>query len=170
MFLSLVSSASDPDEVCSSFRSGCIVSSLSVSLQNGIRFFIHPLPSKVFRLCYLRPTINFRPSIDFVGFTLLYRLVFCLSLGIIFSAMGVVFIRFNKAVMLNLPIYLLVSACQPDLALCTVTQFKYDNSLSFAIERLPFALCDRFRLAVEGYFCGLHSVCFVTYLDVTRLI
>lgn len=70
---------------------------------------------------------------------------------------------------LSLPIYLLVSACQPDLELYTVTQFKYDNSLSFAIEGLPFAPYDRFRLAVEGYFCGLHSVYFATYLDVTEL-
>ncbi|CBN56335.1 hypothetical protein OSCI_2990024 [Kamptonema sp. PCC 6506] len=37
---------------------------------------------------YLRPTRSFRPLLDSVGLTLLYRLVLCSQLGVIYSAMG----------------------------------------------------------------------------------
>lgn len=49
---------------------------LSIPLQDGVRFFSHPLPSRGFCLCYLRLTKSNRPLLDSVGLTLLYRLVF----------------------------------------------------------------------------------------------
>jgi len=97
---------------------------LSNSLQASIRFLIHPLPSREFGRRYLGLTGSIRPLLDSVGFTLLRRLVVCSSLDAVSSAMGVVFTRFNENRALNLPIYLLVRAYQPDLALCDVTQFK----------------------------------------------
>ena len=97
---------------------------LSNSLQASIRFLIHPLPFREFDRRYLGLTGSIRPLLDSVGFTLLRRLVVCSSLDAVSSAMGVVFTRFNEIRALNLPIYLLVRAYQPDLALCDVTQFK----------------------------------------------
>lgn len=70
--------------------------SLSGSLQVSIRFFFHPLPTREFRLCYLRPTKSYRPLLDSVGLTLLCRLVFQSPLGAIFSAVEIMFTRFTK--------------------------------------------------------------------------
>ncbi len=78
---------------------------LSGLLQTSIRFFFHPLPSREFRLCYLRPTKSNRPLLDSVGLTLLYRLVFYPLLGAIYSAMEVMFIRFIDGQAIN-PIHL----------------------------------------------------------------
>lgn len=64
---------------------------LSDSLQASVRFFFHPLPSRDFRPCYLRPTKSYRPLLDSVGLTLLCRLVFQFSLGTIYSAVEVLF-------------------------------------------------------------------------------
>lgn len=66
---------------------------LSNPLQTRIRFFFHPLPSKEFGLCCLGLTKSIRPLLDFVGLTLLYRLVVCFPLGGIYPAMGFLFIR-----------------------------------------------------------------------------
>lgn len=59
---------------------------LSGSLQASIRFFSHPLPSKGLCLRCLRPTRSNRPLLDLVGFTLLYRIVVCSSLGAVYPA------------------------------------------------------------------------------------
>jgi hypothetical protein len=61
---------------------------LSGSLQASIRFFFHPLPSREFRPCYLRPTKSNRPLLDSVGLTLLCHLVFLSPLGAVYSAVG----------------------------------------------------------------------------------
>ena len=90
--------------------------SLSGSLQASIRFLLHPLPSRDFRPCGLRPTRSYRPLLDSVGLTLLYRLVFCSLLGVIYSAVGLLFTRMLKPVLKILPTYLLVGAYQPYLA------------------------------------------------------
>jgi hypothetical protein len=120
---------------------------LSNSLQASIRFLIHPLPSREFGRRYLGLTGSIRPLLDSVGFTLLYRLVVCSSLDAVSSAMGIVFTRFNENRALNLPIYLLVRAYQPDLALCGVTQFKqqftsvhHRRTPSCSITRLGYQL------------------------------
>jgi hypothetical protein len=63
--------------------------SLSGSLQVSIRFFLHPLSTKDFRLCCLRPTKSYRPLLDSVGLTLLCRLVFQSPLGAIFCAVAI---------------------------------------------------------------------------------
>jgi len=68
--------------------------SLSCSLQTGIRFLLHPLPSKGFCLRYLGLTRSNRPLLDLVGLTLLYSLVVCSLVGVVFSAMGIVFTRY----------------------------------------------------------------------------
>ena len=113
---------------------------LSNSLQASIRFLIHPLPSREFGRRYLGLTRSIRPLLGSVGFTLLYRLVVCSSVDAVSSAMGILFTRFNEIRALNLPIYLLVRAYQPDLALCEVTQFKQQFTKMFIIEELPLAL------------------------------
>lgn len=113
---------------------------LSNSLQASIRFLIHPLLSRGFDRRYLGLTGSIRPLPDSVGLILLYRLVVCSSVDAVSSAMGFVFTRFNENRALNLPIYLLVRACQPDLALCGVTQFKRQFTKTFIIEELPLAL------------------------------
>lgn len=78
---------------------------LSGSLQTSICFFFHPLPSREFRLCYLRPTKSNRPLLDSVGLTLLRRLVFQFPLGAIFSAVEILFTQFMKQRIIN-PIHL----------------------------------------------------------------
>lgn len=62
---------------------------LSGSLQASVRFFLHPLPSREFCLCCLRPTKSYRPLLDSVGLTLLCRLVFQSLLGAIYSAVEI---------------------------------------------------------------------------------
>ena len=73
---------------------------------------------------YLRLTTNIRPLVDSVGLTLSYRSVVCFPLGGIYSATGLLFIRLIERETINPPIYLLVSAYQPYLALFRITQFK----------------------------------------------
>jgi hypothetical protein len=98
---------------------------LSGSLQTSIRFFFHPLPSREFRLCCLRPTKSNRPLLDSVGLILLRRLVFQFPLGAIFSAVEVLFTRFYEtAIHKSYPLTVLVGAYQPYLALCRMTQFS----------------------------------------------
>jgi hypothetical protein len=89
---------------------------LSNSLQVSIRFFFHPLPSRDFGLCCLGLTKSIRPLLDSLRLTLLYRLVFCSLLGVIYSAVGLLFTRMLKPVLKILPTYLLVGAYQPYLA------------------------------------------------------
>jgi hypothetical protein len=75
---------------------------LSGSLQASIRFLLHPLPNREFRLCCLRPTCFFIDlSRDSVGLILLCRLVFQFPLGAIYSAVGVLSTRFMEAGVIN---------------------------------------------------------------------
>jgi hypothetical protein len=87
------------------------------SLQINIRFLLHPLPPRDFGLRYLRLTNRIRLLLDSVGFTLLYRLVVCSPLDAVYSAIGVIFTRPDESKASKLPIYLLVRAYQPYLAL-----------------------------------------------------
>lgn len=104
----------------------------------GIRFLLHPLPSREFCPRYLGLTRNIRPFLDFVGFTLLYRLVVCSLLDVVFSAVGLAFTRLDNHLISRLPTYLLVEVSQPYLTSCGVTQFN-DNSLLFIMRELPLA-------------------------------
>lgn len=88
-----------------------------------IRFLLPPLSSREFSRCYLGLTRSIRLFLDFVGLTLLIRLVVSLSLDGIYSAMGVVFIRLTRQRIIRPPIYLLVRAYQPYLAPFVLTQF-----------------------------------------------
>ena len=99
--------------VCYSFRSGANFEPLSVSLQNGVHFFSHLLPSRGFRLCCLRPTHWFDlplrlcrvyPVVSY-GFSKMVRMASSSGIGILFP-------HLNGSVTLGLPIYLLVIACQ----------------------------------------------------------
>ncbi|HEY9692864.1 MAG TPA: hypothetical protein V6D15_11695 [Oculatellaceae cyanobacterium] len=74
---------------------------LSDSLQASLRFFFHPLSSREFRPCCLRPTRSYRLLLDSVGLTLLYRLVFQSALGAIYSAVEVLFTRFMNTGVIN---------------------------------------------------------------------
>jgi hypothetical protein len=95
------------------------------SLQINIRFFIHPLPSKEFGLCYLGLTRSIRPLLDSVGLTLLYHLVLHSLLDAVYSAMEVLFTRILNCPFKNtFPFCLLARAYQPYLALFPITQFK----------------------------------------------
>ena len=78
---------------------------LSVSLQVSIRFLLHPLSTRDFRLRYLRPTKSYRPLLDSVGLILLCRLVLYSPLGAIYSAVEVLFTRLIEAETIN-PIHL----------------------------------------------------------------
>jgi len=57
-------------------RSGANFEPLSTSLQGGIRFFTHPLPSKEFGFDYSGLTRKFDRFLDSVGLFLLYQLKF----------------------------------------------------------------------------------------------
>ena len=80
-------------------------------------------PLNFYDLClrYLRLTSGIRSPLDFVGLTLLRHLVLRFLLNAVFSTVGFIFTRFNDFVPLKLPTYLLVRACQPDLALGAIT-------------------------------------------------
>lgn len=71
--------------------------SLSGSLQASIRFLLHPLPSREFRLCYLGPTRSYRLLLDSVGLTLLCRLVFLISVRSYLFCDGILFTRFVES-------------------------------------------------------------------------
>ena len=82
------------------------------------------MPSREFGRRYLGLTRSIRPLLDFVGFTLLYRLVVCYSLDAVYSAIGILFTRFGDCTTPTLPIYLLVGAYKPYLAPWKITQFN----------------------------------------------
>jgi hypothetical protein len=90
----------------------------------SLRFLLHPLSSREFYLPYGWLTRDIRPSLDSVGFTLLYHLVLRSLLDAIYSVIGIVFTRLNETQALKLPIYLLVRVYQPDLTPLEITQFK----------------------------------------------
>jgi hypothetical protein len=84
------------------FAQGHIFETLSSPLQTCFRFFIHPLPSRDFGLCYLGLTRGIRPPLDSVGFTLLYRLVLCSLLGAVSSAVEILFTQLENAAISSL--------------------------------------------------------------------
>lgn len=124
---------------------------LSDSLQASIRFFLHPLPSREFRPCYLRPTKSNRPLSDSVGLTLLSRLVFQLSLGAIFSAVeSFVHTTYGKDSHKSCP---LTFWLEPFSLIWLLLKLRSlgDSSFAFTIKNYPLAP-NRRRLAVAVTF------------------
>jgi hypothetical protein len=94
----------DPSEFC--FPFGQRDFPLSVSLQNGIRFFTYPLPPRDLDFDYSRFTKEFDLSLDSVGLTLFYQLKFhdVVRTGIYFT-IGLLFLRCDDWQTSQPPIY-----------------------------------------------------------------
>lgn len=141
---------------------------LSDSLQTSVRFFFHPLPSREFGLCYLGQTQEYSTSLRLCGVYPVVSLSFsCSLLDASYSATSFRSHDYRTA-------HPLIHSCTFWLEpfsliwLLSLSRSLNTDSLSFIIREFPSSFLPLLGWQLD-YVCGLHSVFFVTYWDVTGL-